>query len=303
VADLTSIESVGLAWLAGCDTILDIFHQGRDTYRTFAAESEHIAYDEVTKAQRTYAKPAVLGAGYRLSAHGLVAYAASMGVELEYEEAKRQIRLFRDLYHEIPHHWKQLENAAQSALMYPGQTFHAFAADRVISSNTSARGYTYHNYTYRDWPRTSYYYDGTFLFCQLPSGRHLCYFDPQLEEADIPSEDGSTFRVTQITYMGIDQKATGGNAWCRIPTHGGKLVENNTQALCRDVMWNGLEPAEADPGLEVVGDVYDEIPSLCNDSDTEALDRLTRYMTSLPPWLDNRFYLGADGYLAERYRK
>jgi hypothetical protein len=68
-------------------------------------------------------------------------------------------------------------------------------------------------------------------------------------------------------------------------------------------MWNGLEPSEADPGLEVVGDVYDELWTLCNENDKAALDRLIGYMTQLPSWLDSRFYLGAEGYTAKRYKK
>ena len=102
--------------------------------------------------------------------------------------------------------------------------------------------------------------------------------------------------------MGIDQKSTG-NAWKRIYTHGGKWLENLNQAFCRDIMWHGLMKAEADPGLSVRGDVYDEIWTLCKETDTEALDRLIGYMTTLPDWLDDRFFLGASGYTSKRYKK
>jgi hypothetical protein len=81
------------------------------------------------------------------------------------------------------------------------------------------------------------------------------------------------------------------------------LVENITQAMCRDILWNGLEQAEADRGLEVVGDVYDEILTLCDEHDTGALDRLIGYMTKLPAWLDDSFFLSAAGYTSHRYRK
>jgi DNA polymerase len=59
--DLKSIESVGVAWLAGCDTILDLFWAGKDTYKDFATKHYKIPYEAVTKTQRTFCKPAVLG--------------------------------------------------------------------------------------------------------------------------------------------------------------------------------------------------------------------------------------------------
>ena len=95
-----------------------------------------------------------------------------------------------------------------------------------------------------------------------------------------------------------------GSFWQEISTHGGKLLENNTQAVCRDILWTGLEQADDDPRLDVVGDVYDELLALCDINDRTALSRLIRYMTTRPGWLRNTpFYLGASGYFADRYTK
>jgi len=105
-----------------------------------------------------------------------------------------------------------------------------------------------------------------------------------------------------VSYMGIDREA-GSAAWGRIYTHGSKFVENIVQATARDILWHGLELAEADPGLEVVGDIYDELLCLSDINDSTALARLISYMTSKPDWLDDSFYLGADGYVSPRYKK
>lgn len=61
VADLASIESVMLAWAAGSEYLLQLFRDGRDPYKDFAARLFHIDYAAVSKAQRTLAKPATLG--------------------------------------------------------------------------------------------------------------------------------------------------------------------------------------------------------------------------------------------------
>jgi DNA polymerase len=302
VADLSSIESVGLAWLAGCRTILDIFHAGRDTYKSFASMIYGIPYDSVTKAQRTFSKPGWLGFGYRLSGRGLVAYAASMGVEMSAEEGDRQIGIARSTFHEIPNLWDNTYEAAINAVENPGQEFHVYAVNRVTDEVSHERG-VWRAYDYqRDRPRMSYWYDGAFLRCRLPSGRVLSYFEPQVAPHTVHLEDYSFTVEKSLSYMGIDQKATSG-AWRRLNVHSGLLVENVCQSLCRDVLWNGLEQAEEDPGLEVVGDAYDELLTLCDERDTEALNRLKRYMTSLPPWLDDTFYLGASGYMLARYTK
>jgi len=304
VADLTSIESVGLAWLAGCDKILDIFFAGRDTYKTFASEANGIAYDDVSKDQRTYAKPCVLGAGYGMSGGALVDYATGYGVELDEDEAYRQVALFRQTYHEIPHLWDQLITAAVNAVKHPGRMFHAYAVDSCTEWQDPCTGYTNREYTYKTWPRIDYWYDGSFLFCRLPSGRHLCYYKPYIGPKTITPRRGKTFTIDEaLYYYGNNQKQSGGSKWQLISAPGSMLAENDTQAICRDAMWYGLEKAEADKGLEVIGDVYDEVMSLSNVWDTAALERLIGYMTARAPWMDDRFFLGADGYTDVRYRK
>lgn len=303
VADLTSIESVGAAWMAGCQTILDIFHSGRDTYRTFATKVYDIDYDEVIKAQRTFCKPCVLGATYQLAGLGLRLYAESMGVKLDLDECKRQVKIFRSEYHEIPHYWRQLKAATILAVQNPGQTYHVKPVTGVLEEHwREGRDQPYRVYSYGNWPIVSYWYDGAFLFCALPSGRFLCYYQPEVSIETIAPSEGDPFTTESLSYMGIDQKAKS-KAWKRIYTHGGKLLENINQAICRDILWVGLEQAEADSGLEVVGDIYDELMTLSPVEDKSALDKLIRYMTTHNEWLTKDFFLGADGYVSSRYKK
>lgn len=299
VADLSSIESVGAAWLAGCKTIMNVFFAGKDTYTTFAARAEGVPYDAVTKKQRTFYKPAVLGGAYMLSGYSLVQYAAGMGVTLTEEEGRKQIAAFREEYHEIPHYWTQLKQAAIDAVKNPGKTFSAYAVESW--ANPWGDEITYR---YADWPRVDYRFDGTFLICKLPSGRALFYYDPRVDpNHEIHMANGESFTTEALLYWGIDQKATG-QFWREISTHGGKLLENCTQAICRDILWVGLELADDDPDLDVLGDVYDELLALCGIDDRSALQRLIAYMTTRPHWFRNTpFYLGASGYLAARYTK
>ncbi len=305
VADLTSIESVGLAWLSGCDQILDIFFAGRDSYKTFAADYYKIPYDEVTKEQRTFSKAPVLGAGFGASGYALVSYAAGMGITITEEEGASLVAAFRELYHQIPHYWKQLGNAFRDAYRNPGTTYRVYAADGWTETIDPMSMKIERTYTYKAWPYVEYTYmpETQFMYCKLPSGRFLTYFKPSLKDIVIHMRNGHSFTARNaIHYWGNDQKATG-TKWSEISVSDALLAENNTQALCRDAMWNGLEQAEADPRFELVLEVYDEIGTLIEENDTGALDQLIAYMTSKAPWMDDRFFLGADGYMRKRYKK
>lgn len=61
VCDLTSIESVILGWLTYCSLIDETFRTGRDSYKVFASRYFNVPYDHVTKEQRKFSKPPVLG--------------------------------------------------------------------------------------------------------------------------------------------------------------------------------------------------------------------------------------------------
>ena len=61
ICDLTSIESVILGWIAQCPSIDETFRDGRDSYKMFASKYYDIDYDDVTKEQRSFSKPPVLG--------------------------------------------------------------------------------------------------------------------------------------------------------------------------------------------------------------------------------------------------
>lgn len=61
VADLSSIESVMLAWAANSEYMLDLFRQGLDIYKDFATHWLKVPYNEVTKAMRQLCKPPSLG--------------------------------------------------------------------------------------------------------------------------------------------------------------------------------------------------------------------------------------------------
>lgn len=158
VADLGSIESRVLGWMAGEERINSIFRDGLDTYKSFATEWLGVPYDEVTKQQRFLCKPPTLGCGYGLGAAGLVRYADGMGVEMDEDTAQSAVTAFRTAYPRVPQLWYAVERAAKEAILHLGRPFGV--QGQFIKS-------------------------GRFLRIRLPSGRCLYYDRPDVDDEGI----------------------------------------------------------------------------------------------------------------------
>lgn len=300
--DLTSIESVMLGWVSNCDKILDTFRQGHDTYKVFASAYFGVPYDEVTKAQRTFSKPPVLGAGFMLGWKGLIAYAEGMGVALTEDEARRAIETFRAMYPEIVEFWGWIIKAVKY----------------VILTGNPLDGYRLHLER-----------DEDFLRIRLPSGRNLSYYQPEVQERVAPwsmvdtdlecgndcplqfarkkypgwtdrqLEAGGILKaqdwIEAVTYMGTNVHTT---KWERVSAHAGGFTENVVQSMAYDILMEGLVKAET-VGLSPVIQVHDEI--VCETGDW-ALEQLGEFMATVPAWGEN-LWLGADGYTGRYYTK
>lgn len=123
-----------------------------------------------------------------------------------------------------------------------------------------------------------------FLYCELPSGRKLAYYKPLIEE-------GQLMYFTQNSQTHTFQKTH---------TYGGKLCENITQAVARDIMADAMLRLEA-AGFSIVLSVHDEIVVEQNPS-ANFLKIIIDIMTHLPEWAKG-CPIAAEGFTTERYRK
>lgn len=111
VGDFSSVESRGLAWLAGEEEKLEAFRQGLDVYKVGAAKQFGVGYDQVTKTQRTFGKVGELGCGYQAGGGAVRDFAAGMGVELTEEEAAQIVYDWRSANPKIVEFWDTLNLA------------------------------------------------------------------------------------------------------------------------------------------------------------------------------------------------
>jgi len=284
VCDLSSIESVAIGWLTDCERLMNVFRGGLCAYRDFATTLYGVAYDKVTKSQRSGAKPAVLGAGYRLSGGemrdgektGLWAYAEGMGIKMTKEEANKAVAVFRETYSEIKNAWYQIEDTIERAMVAGGKPI--------------------------KWGHLTFQIVKPFLKVTLPSGRPMWYYKLRVEKIEMEGRYGPYWK-TNISYMGKHQVT---NQWTRIDSHGGKFIENFVQALARDILGFGLLEAHA-LGFFLCGHVHDEIISEEDDGDDYHTYKLlnecmTTRIQAKYPFL-RTMPLGAAGYEGKLYKK
>lgn len=279
-ADLSAIENVVLGWLARDDKILRVFRDGLDPYIDFATDMFGMSYAAIAaeveagdKSKRTTAKPGVLGCGYMLSAGeqkenrqtgemeatGLLGYAWAMGVDLTPEMSALSVETFRAKFKDVVQFWWDLDKAAR----------------RCIETGKPQKvGYL------------TFDMSKPFMRIKLPSGRYLHYLRPKLIKKMMPWGK----EKLQITYENMEM-----GQWRRVTTHPGKLAENVTQAVARDLLAHGMTLADR-RGVELVMHVHDQLVGLGPAARADALLKiLIDCMTTRPAWADERLPLKAAG--------
>ena len=267
-ADFSQIENRLAAWHADCEYGLDIFRQGLDEYKKFAAQFYGVEYGDVTDAQRQHAKGAILLFIFGGGEGALVAQAERYGNSLDLKEAKRLKRVYRkELYPEIADLWEGLEKAAQ----------------RCVKTGETTR-----------YNRVEFTLEDGFLMMLLPSGRKLAYYDPKVELKLTPWGK----KKPTITHMGVDGPA---KKWQRIKLIPGRIFENLVQATARDAMMHGARNTAA-AGFQLVGRIHDELASQLLRALSGSLEEYCRLMADAPGWLDG-VPVVAEGWRGFRFRK
>jgi DNA polymerase len=110
-ADSAQIEARVLAWLAEQDDLVEAFATGKDVYKKMAAAIYAVREEDVTKDQRFVGKTTILGAGYGMGAVKFQAQLKTFGVEVDLEEARRIIDIYRRTNDAITRLWRAAQNA------------------------------------------------------------------------------------------------------------------------------------------------------------------------------------------------
>lgn len=99
-----------LAWFAGQDELVSAFANDEDVYKHMASAIYGVAVSEITKEQRFVGKTTILGAGYGMGAVKFQAQISNFGVDMELDEARRVINIYRETNWKINQLWRECQN-------------------------------------------------------------------------------------------------------------------------------------------------------------------------------------------------
>ena len=306
VSDLANIEGRGLAWLACEEWKLQAFRDfdagiGPDLYkvaygRSFGIDPETVADDSL---ERQVGKVLELAMGYQGGVAAFVAMAAVYGLDLAElaEQARPTIPRGVLLDAEGTYQWavkKRLTHGLPQEVFVVLESLkrlwrgaHPATESLWGELETAARCAILNKNTVFEAGRLKFDRKGAWLRMHLPSGRFLLYPNPRLEGP-----------LQTIEFAGWDVYK---RRWARVSTYGGKLAENATQALARDVMGHGMLRAE-EAGYPIVLTVHDELVTEPVDAPEFTAKGLSGLLASVPPWAQG-LPLAAKGFESQRYRK
>lgn len=272
-ADYSAIEARVIAWLAGQGDILVRFMKGEDVY-VYAAK-------RVGSDDRQLGKVCTLGLGYGMGVVTFVTTAAGWGVRLELKEARRIQRAWREVNEAIVAFWKELEDAFKKAIAERGRVFYAGGGKLRLKATEHC------------------------LFLRLPSGRVLRYWKPRVvivekkikivDEAGRIIEKVRTGPEIRFSTMSKDKGSMSSES-----TYGGKLAENVTQAIARDLLAAATVRVERTPPYDVIVHVHDSLAAEVPRG-RGSVEEFCQLLEEPLPWAKG-LPLEAEGYRDVRFR-
>ena len=262
VADFSAIEARVLAWLANEEWVLEEFRGKGKIYEATASRMFHIPQESIVKGNPNY-EYRQKGKQATLSCGygGGVGALKAMGAKMPEEEMQPLVDAWRAANPNIVAFWSALDRAART----------------VIRRKTSAC-----------IGKVALYWRDDKMFMRLPSGRNLCYQSPHFTENRFGSDAIGYYAPNAAGQMVVQE------------TFGGKLAENATQAIARDILAHALLTLEKN-GYPVVFHVHDEaVIEMSNGQGS--LGEACRLMAIAPDWAED-LPLRADGYECPYYRK
>ena len=254
VADFSAIEARVLAWLANEEWVLDEFRGKGKIYEATASRMFHIPQETIVKGHPNY-EYRQKGKQATLSCGygGGVGALKAMGAKMPEEEMQPLVDAWRSANPNIVAFWGALDRAART----------------VIRKKTSVRV-----------GKLILYWQDDKMFMRLPSGRKLCYQSPHFTANRFGSDAIGYYAPSASGQMVVQE------------TFGGKLAENATQAIARDILANALMILEAH-GYPVVFHIHDEAVIEMPIGE-DSLEEACQLMAIAPDWAEG-LPLRADG--------
>lgn len=280
IADYSAIEARVLACLCREEWRIDAFKHSKDIYAVSASMTFGLPVEECGKGThyRQQGKVTELALGYG----GWVGAMSTMDYEKAIDPAlyKDIILRWRDASPRVVEFWEELDSRAKLCIRN--------------KKDVEVIRYGVHVCTFQ------WFNENNSLAILLPSGRRLFYPFCRIATKSVHGRDREV-----ITYKGQD--LTG--KWADLDTYGGKLTENITQAISRDLLAFGMQTiVERYPMVKIVGHIHDETVNETPLDDfgnpVVSLEEICTAMAATPKWADVfGIPLKAEGFTSNYYKK
>jgi DNA polymerase len=298
VADLSNIEGRVVAWLAGEEWKLQAFRdfdagKGEDLYKVAYGKAFKVDPATVDKQQRQIGKVMELFLAYQGGVGAFVTGAATYGIDLDSLDAD----IPADVWAEAENFYDWPTDNKRPMFGLRRETFMMCdslkrlwrrAHPKIVAMWASDEE-AFHSAVHNEGKtfvsgRCNFVRKGNWLRTILPSGRSVSYPSPQTGD--------------KLTYLGMNQYS---RKWQRLSTYGGKVTENKTQAVARDV-FKHCYPAVSEAGYSIRLPIHDELITYAPDGELYNAKHLSKLMAVVPPWASG-LPLAATGFESYRYRK
>lgn len=105
--DSSQIEARVLAWFAEQGDLIEAFEKGDDVYKKMASAIYGKPIDQISKSERFVGKTTILGCGYGMGAMKFQSQLKTFGVDVDLEEARRIVGIYRDTNIQISKVWRE----------------------------------------------------------------------------------------------------------------------------------------------------------------------------------------------------
>jgi DNA polymerase I-like protein with 3'-5' exonuclease and polymerase domains len=263
--DLAQIEARMLAWAAEQLDLVQSFREARDVYSEFATEVYGYPVTKANKAERFVGKTCILGLGYGVGAvklrETLKLGQGDISVEVDENEAKRIVMLYRQKNHKVVRLWKMCDYVL-------GQIMTGQSGELCPSVTYDANG------------------------IRLPSGFYIRY--PQLTRRT----NGYSYlnKPTLVNKYNNGEDISDKN-WTHV--YGGKVTENLIQALASCVIREHM--LNIGKQYPVVLQVHDEIVVTVPASEAETAEKFIVDVMSTPPAWCADLPVACESSVADNY--
>ena len=304
VGDFSSVESRGLAYLAGEQWKLAAYRKGQDLYIALASQMFGVPYGSIGKRdpRRQTGKVGELSCGYGAAEGAIVAFAAGMGVELTEAEGVDIKQNWRAANPTIVQFWWKLDEMLKRVVELGSTETHGLpdglrlrfqrvpTPDSLTKLHKDARSVEMQVVDRYGTAVMRRYFHGCYM-----RGKNVGYYKPsELKSGNLWRNHYKDPKTKQVRFYEL---------------YGGKLAGILTQSFCRELFMQSLAQVHTwttqHGQVQLVGQFHDEIVVDWKPGASVSLDDAMRQMRRCmsDPGIAASFPLAAEIKSDYRYTK